>query len=124
MFDFESKQMPGGIVVVSVTGTMDESNRSYFFDCIGDLIEDGFPHVIVDCDGLGSISSSGLAGLLRARDKAQAKGGKIYLTHVNATIVEVLSITKLNKLLAIFPTTNELVESLSPGPDSELATDG
>ena len=113
MFDFETEKLPSGIAVVSVKGALDDSNRAYFFGCVEDLIEDGFSRIIVDCDGLGHISSSGLAGLIRARSQAQAKGGKVYLTHVNATIAEVLNLTKLNKLLALYPTTKALLKKLS-----------
>ena len=123
MFDFETEKLPGGIAVVSVRGSLDDSNRTYFFGCVEDLIKDGFSQIIVDCDGLGHVSSSGLAGLIRARGQAQAKGGKVYLTHVNATVAEVFNLTKLNKLLALYPTTKELLEKLNPtvngGPSLE-----
>ena len=115
MIDFETTQLPGGIVVVNVRGSLDDASRDYFFDCVSDLIEEGFLHIIVDCAGLGHISSAGLAALIRARSQAQSKDGKIYLTHVEATIADVLALTKLNKLLSIYPTTRELLEELGAG---------
>jgi anti-sigma B factor antagonist len=113
MIDFETRQLAGGIAVVSVMGSLDETNRTYFFDCVSDLIEEGFVQIVVDCTGLGHISSAGLAALIRARSHAQSKKGKIFLTDVNATIVDVLALTKINKLLAIYPTTKELLKELS-----------
>ena len=112
MIDFETEQYPGGIAVVSVEGSLDESNRTYFFDCVKDLIDDGSSQIIVDCNGLGFVSSSGLAALVRARSKAESAGGKIYLTHVHATIADVLNVTKLNKILSIYPTTKQLLAKL------------
>lgn len=120
MIDFETKQLPGGIAVVSVRGSLDEATRNYFFECVADLIDEGFVNIVVDCDGLGHISSAGLAGLIRARSQVQNKGGKIYLTHVEATIADVLAVTKLNKLLDIYPTTREIVAVLSAGPQERM----
>lgn len=114
MIDFETRQLANGIAVVNVTGSLDELNRSYFFDCVSDLIEEGFVQIVVDCTGLGHISSSGLAGLLRARSQAQSKGGKIYLTHLDSAVADVLTLTRINMLLAICPTTGELLERLIP----------
>ena len=110
MIDLKTRQLSDGIAVVSVLGSLDELNRSYFFDCVSDLIEEGFVQIVVDCRGLGPISSSGLAGLLRARSQAQSKGGKIYLTHLDAAVADVLTRTRINMLSAIYPTTAELLE--------------
>lgn len=112
MFDFETTLLPGGIAVVRAEGKMDDSNRTYFFECVSDLINDGYGAIVVDCEGLGNVSSSDLGGLVRARSHVQSKGGTIYLTHVNAMIVDILNMTKLNQILAIYPTTNELLEKL------------
>ena len=111
-FEFDVKRMPEHVVVLVVRGSLTEQSRTEFFESIGTLIEEGFEKIIIDCEGLGFISSAGLAGLVVAKQQAQRKGGKIYLTHVNATVADVLRITKLNALLGIFPTTRELLESL------------
>ena len=121
MFDFDIKQLPGGIAIVSVRGMLDESNRTYFFECVKDLINDGFSSVIVDCDGLGHINSSGLAGLVRARSQTESSGGKIFLTHVNATVADVLNLTKLNKLFSIYATTEEVLETLNADSSSPIS---
>ena len=108
MFDFETRLMSDGIAVVSVKGSLNEEKRQYFFNCVGELFNDGYSRIIIECDGLGFVSSSGLAGLIRARRHVRSRGGRIYLTHLNSTITEILHITKLNKLFAIHPTTREL----------------
>jgi len=112
MIDFTTSPLSNATVVVEVRGQLVESDREYFFNCIGDLIENGYCHVIVECHGLGFISSSGLAALLQARKRVHKKGGRIYLTHLNSTIAEVLEITKLGRLLAVFPTTKDAVASI------------
>ena len=114
MIDFETDFLNSSVVVVKARGKLDESTRSYFFDCISDLMREATSigssqHVIVECNGLGSLSSAGMAALLTARKRIRKNGGKVYFTHLSSTIAHALEVTKLNKLLAIYPTTEELL---------------
>ena len=112
MFDYQIDRLPSEIAVVSVTGNLDDVNREYFFGCIEGLMSEGYEKIVIDCDGLGFVSSSGLASMLKARAKLQRQGGKIYLAAVNATIAEVLNISRLNRLFSIFPTRRDAVKYL------------
>ena len=117
MIDFEHDFLADSIVLVKARGKLDESTRTYFFDCLSDLMQDDgkdkIPkHVIVECNGLGFLSSSGMAALLSARNKVEKGGGKIYFTHLSSTIVKALELTKLNGLLSIYPTTEELLAKI------------
>ena len=118
MFDYETRIEADGIAIVSVRGSLDTETREYFFECLGGLISDGHDCIIVECHGLGFVSSSGLAGLISARRRAQSQGGKIYLTHLSPTVIEVLKVTKLNTLFAVYPTTEELLVQLRQNPDN------
>ena len=112
MIDFEVKKVSNSKAVVEVRGDLNEMTRSYFFDCIRDLLVSEVRHVIIDCRGLGFLSSSSMSALLMSRKSAQKKSCKIYLTHVNSTIASALEFTKLNTLLAIFPTTEIVLAKL------------
>ena len=105
MIDFITKPVSDDVVIVQVTGRLSELERDYFFDCVGDLVDAGYSHVIIECHGLGYISSSGLATLLQARSHVQKGGAHIYLTHLSSAIAEVLELTKLGRLLSVYPTT-------------------
>lgn len=118
MFDYETRLIADGIAIVSVRGTLNQETRAYFFECVGGLIEDGYERIIIECHGLGFVSSSGLAGLLKARRRVQAHSGKIYLTHLNSTVTEALQLTKLNSLFAIYPTTRKLLAKLQDADNS------
>jgi len=109
MIDFVSKPMSNGTIIVNVAGTLSETDRQYFFDCIGDFIESGYKNIIIECQRLGFVSSSGLAALLSARKRAAKKGGRVYLTHLNSNLAEVLEITKLGRLLLVYPTTEDAI---------------
>lgn len=117
MIDFQTELLPNSIAVIKARGKLNEANRMYFFNCISDLMEGpvdtGTPkHVIIECNGLGALSSAGMATLLSARKRVQKGGGQIYFTHLSSTIAKALELTKLNSLLAIYPTTEELLAKI------------
>ena len=107
MIDFVTSPISDSAVLVRVGGNLQESNRSYFFDCVGDIVDSGVSHIVVECNKLGLISSSGLAALLLARKKATRKGCKIYLTHLNSVLADLLKITRLGLIFSVYPTTEE-----------------
>ena len=117
MIDFETELLPNSIAIVKARGHLDESNRMYFFNCISDLMEgpvdQGTPkHIIIECNGLGTLTSAGMATLLAARKRVQKGGAQIYFTHLSSAIAKALELTKLNSLLAIYPTTEELLKKI------------
>lgn len=112
MIDFKCKTISNAITVVEVRGLLDSTSRKYFFDYVGELFTNNVKHVVIDCSGLGFLSSAGMSALLTSRKRAQKRGGKIYLTHLNAKVASALEYTRLSTLLAIFPTTRDLVERL------------
>ena len=120
MVDFDIEKISDSTTVVYVRGELTETTREYFFSCINDLFGNKVRHVIIDCGGLGYISSGGLASLLSARKKAEKDSGKIYLTDVDAKIAKILSFTNMHQLFSIFPTTRVLLEKLDKEENADL----
>jgi len=116
MIDFTTRQLADSAIAIEVSGELDDLNRKYFFDCVADILDAGTKHVVIDCSRLGYINSSGLAGLLTARKRAASNGGKIYLTHLNSVISEVIETTKLGRILSVFPTTEDALTSFRGQP--------
>ncbi len=58
-------------------------------------------HVIIDCERLDYISSSGLRLLLRISKAAKAQGGSVTLASVNVNVLTVLKMTGFDKILNI-----------------------
>jgi anti-anti-sigma factor len=115
LIDFQTKEVTDSLTIVKLSGKLNEVTRSYFFQCIGDTLDGGCKQVVVDCNGLGMLGSAGLASLMLARKHARKKGGRIFLTHVNSVIADVLAKTNLNKLLAIYPSTASLLDTIKKG---------
>lgn len=111
MIDHTNRQISDAVTIVEVSGPLHESDRGYSFDCIGDVIESGSRYII-ECHRLGQLSSSALASLLTARKHAARNGGRIYLPHLNSSIAKVLEITKLGRLLSVYPSTEAAIEHI------------
>ncbi len=112
MLDFFAQPMSSGTLIVKASGQLSEANRDYFFESIGQFINSGFHHIIIDCQRLGHLSSGGLTHLLHARKRAAKAGAKVYLTHLNSNLAEVLELTKLGRILAVFPTNEDAIKRI------------
>ena len=112
MIDFISVPHSASTIVIQVSGNFTEMDRRYFFDCVSDFIDSGYKHVIIECHQLGFLNSSGLSALLVARKQTVKRGGRVYLTHVSSRLAEVLALTKLGKLLSVYPTTESVITSI------------
>lgn len=116
MIDYTTRKVSDSVIVVEVSGTLNETNRRYFFDCLGDMLDSGSRYIIVDCHRLGHLNSAALASFLTARKHAAKNGGRIYLTHLNSNIAEVLEITKLGRLLSVYPSTEAALKNIHADP--------
>ncbi len=70
----------------------------------------GVPKILLSFDHVTHISSAVLGVLMSLDKKAKAKKGEIRLSNINPTIRQVFSITKLDKILKIFPTSDEAMK--------------
>ena len=116
MIDYTTKQISDVVTVVEVSGTLTETDRQYFFDCIGDMLESGIRYIIIECYRLGHLSSAALASLLKARKQAATKSGRIYLTHLSSDLAGVLEKTQLGRLLDVYPSTEMAIDHIQNDP--------
>lgn len=116
MIDYKTRAISDSVTVVEVSGTLNDSNRKYFFDCIANMIESGSRYIVIECHRLGHLNSEALASFLTARKHAAKKGGRIYLTHLSSSIAQVLEITKLGRLLAVYPSTEIALGHIQSDP--------
>ena len=75
MIDFQSRETDHGTLVIQASGKLDSDTNQYFFDCVKDEIERGKSKSVINLEGLGYISSLGLAALVRASSKVAKVGG-------------------------------------------------
>lgn len=112
MIDFIRRPMSNSTIVIEVSGRFTDLDREKFFGCVSGIIDSGYKNVIIECHKLGYLSSGGLASLLNARKRAGNSGGRIFLTHLNSQLAAVLEVTKLGRILSVFPSTADAITNI------------
>lgn len=80
------------------SGRLDTAAAIQIANEIQPLLDHADRNIILDCNNLEFISSSGLRLLLTLHKAAKAKGGTITLKGVSENVMEVLNITKFSTL--------------------------
>ncbi len=70
----------------------------------------GHPKIVLSFDGVTHLASAMLGVLMSVNKKVTAMKGQLRITHLSPMIVEVIRITKLDKVLKIYDTTDKALE--------------
>lgn len=118
--DTVSKPMPidvsaaeGATVVRPGGERLDIEVAAEFRALLLSLIEQGHRRLVVDLANVGFIDSSGLGALVSALKtlKRSDNGGDVRLARVQAPVVSLLEIIRLNRVFTTYPTVEQAVES-------------
>ena len=101
-----------GIDIVALVGRIDGSNSDEVEAALVPLA-DGGGSVVVDCEELDYISSSGLRVLLIAAKRSKAAGTRLALAGLQPAVGEVFEMSGFLKLFDIYSSRPDAVESLS-----------
>jgi len=103
--------------VLAPQGRLDHDNCEAFQ---ADLL----PHVeacsregsalVLDLSGLEYVSSAGLRCLMVAAKQAKSKSSRIIVASLQPVVAEIISISRFNLVLEVFPTTRDALASVSP----------
>ncbi len=91
------------VLVVKADGGLNAQTTEGFVEELEKLVKDGLRKIIVDCSSLDYISSYGLGVLVLLHSHLANHGGDVKIASVKGMIVEVMRMTKLNKLFEIYP---------------------
>lgn len=70
----------------------------------------GHPKIVLSFDGVTHLASAMLGVLMSVNKKVTTMKGQLRITHLSPMIQEVIRITKLDKVLKIYPTTDKALE--------------
>ncbi len=104
--EFYYDEIDNDVLIITVDGGLNADTSEQFVQNIEKLVDAGLKKMIVDCDKLDYISSSGLAVLVRLHNRMKRQGSDVKLASVKGPLASVLQVTGLNKLFEIYPDVN------------------
>jgi anti-sigma B factor antagonist len=100
----------GGGGVLRLIGPLTTNNLADFQNAVR---REQVPTIILDLSHVPYIDSAGLGSLVGAYVSGLKSGRRIILTGVNERILNLLEITRMDKLFLIFPSLTDAIEALS-----------
>ncbi|MDR0518249.1 MAG: STAS domain-containing protein [Fibromonadaceae bacterium] len=111
----ETSPVPGhaGCFLISCEGDLDSSNAQDIIRLVQNMSEkEGLTHLIADFSKLRYINSTGLGAILRISKTLASKQGSFKIANPNENVFEVIEIVGANRLLSIYQTKEEALDSL------------
>lgn len=105
-----------GAVVLAPQGRLDHDNCEAFqaelAPHVTSCAKDGSA-LVLDLSGLEYVSSAGLRCLMVAARQAKSNKGRILLAAMRPLVSEIISISRFNLVLEVYPTTRAALASVS-----------
>ena len=113
MLDWSEKQLEdsSGAVLVELGGRLDALQADYLYSVLKKRIRDGQRRWILDLENVDFISSMGLGMLVRLNARVRKAQGEVKLARVGGLVGEALKITGLDRILQMYPSVEEAVDS-------------
>lgn len=96
-----TKTLNGNDITLTIVGRLDTVTSVQLSNEVDQVFATGASNLVFDLKGLDYISSAGLRVLLVAQKQAAAKGTKLELTGVSASVKQILDITGFSGILTI-----------------------
>lgn len=102
-----------GVLLLSIRGDfLCEPDQLIFQDRIRALAASGQNHIVIDLGRVKFVNSCCLGSLVSALTTLRRANGDLRIVGVNETVMKILSLTRLDKILAIYPSLDEALKTL------------
>jgi len=91
----------GKQLIATFDGRLDTVAAQQISETITPLLEHADQTIVLDCEKMPFISSSGLRIFLKIRKEVEAKGGKMLLKNICSDVMQVFKMTKLDGVFEI-----------------------
>lgn len=106
------------VIIARLAGFVDTYNTDFFRDRIKAIMAAGFQNLILDCQGLTYISSTGIGAMTGILKDINSYGGKLVLVRVNSKIAEIFRLLGFISFFNIQPTEEVALTSFAGGSAS------
>lgn len=105
------QETEGNIVILALEGRLDTLNFPILEKEMTALIEKDQKHIILDCQDLDYVSSSGLRILLKSLKQVEAAHGRFTISGLQPQITQIFKISGFDHLFEIYSGRQEAVAS-------------
>lgn len=88
-------------IVAKLNGRLDTVAAQQISDAVAPVLENAAGNIVLDCEDMPFISSSGLRIFLKIRKEVAAQGGTMKVMNVNPDVMQVFKMTKLDEIFDI-----------------------
>ena len=99
----------GRFTVGAPDGDLDEGSRAELHRTLEALIDKGNTRLVVDLGRVAYIDSAVWGDLAVAATRARAAGGELRFCAMSGELLTILTMTRLSRLVAVFPTREDAV---------------
>jgi anti-sigma B factor antagonist len=112
--DMVTRELSPGITAISFTGRLVLGNRLTDVDhAIREMIGQGLRKLVLDFSGLEFIDSAGIGVLAVCFGSMEREGGKVAIVGVKGRVKDLLELTHLDHVAAIYPDVASAQSALS-----------
>ena len=89
------------VTILTIEGRLDTANANTFNTVLQPLLDSKTPNIIVNCEGLSYISSSGLRSLITLQKSVMQHGGQLVLEAMKPEIRKIFDMTGCSGLFTV-----------------------
>lgn len=90
-----------GVIYVTLEGNLDTPSSNEFSTAIQPLFNESEPNIIINCEGLTYISSSGLRTFMLLQKSVNKNNGQLVLERLLPEVKRVFDMTGFSKIIVI-----------------------
>lgn len=113
-----------GIELIQVQGEMDLYSSARLKERVQELWDAGKKRILIDCQGLSYLDSSGVGVLLYAYTGTQKRSGTIWFSGIHGSVAKVIELTKLSGFLPIASSREGAISEFGPVEEGEEKSNG
>jgi anti-sigma B factor antagonist len=110
LFSLEDRE---GIPIFRLKGRIDTTTAPILEKEIEKFLKEGKNSILLDCEKINYLSSTGLRLLLSTAQKLKRRGGQLILFQLTPLVLEIVHMAGFDKILAIYPTEKEGLQALN-----------
>ncbi len=104
----------GDAVVISPQGDLHRETAEGFQIVTDELLGAGRQYFVVDLGEVSFVDSAGLGALVRLYKRVRIGEGDVRLARVSPNVMQILELTRLNRVFDIFASPQEAAASIKP----------